>query len=98
MLNVNDVRKVAWRRQSAPQRYEGYAVVTDEVLRLAGREEATGIDASLSIPHAAIRAVRATDDGALVLDVADGIPIVVHPAGGSLALATLARRLSAASG
>jgi hypothetical protein len=98
MLGVNDLRRVTWRRRYADQSYEGYLVVTDEFVRLLGREAATGIDASLSIPHSAITATYATDDGAFVLDVADGIPIDVHPVGGQLALAALARRVAAASG
>jgi hypothetical protein len=97
MLNVNDLRRVTWRRRSAAQSYEGYLVVTDEFVRLIGREEATGIDASLSIPHSAITSAYAADDGDLVLDVADGIPILVHPVGGQLALTTLARRIVAAA-
>src|SRR4051794_29990959 len=97
MLNVNDLRKVTWRRRSAAQRYDGYLVVTDQFVRLLGREEATGIDASLSIPHSAINSVEAGADGEIVLDVADGMPILVHAAGGELAVAKLARRLVAAS-
>jgi hypothetical protein len=98
MLTVNELRKVTWRRRSAEQSYVGYVVVTDQFVRLLGREDATGIDASLSIPHSAITGVHDGDDGELVLEVADGIPILLHAAGGAPALVTLARRLVASAG
>jgi hypothetical protein len=55
MLGVRDTRRVTWRRQHASQHYLGYVTVTDQGVRLAGREHETGIDVSLSIPHDAIR-------------------------------------------
>jgi hypothetical protein len=93
MLNVNDLRRASWRRRSAGQRYDGYVTVTDDVVRLTGREDATGIDASLSIPLGAIRDVWSTGAGDLVLDVADGVPILLRPAGGARALERLERLL-----
>ncbi len=63
--------------------------VTEHGVRLAGREELTGIDVSLSIPHTAIGAVRLgstkaeTVDGepTVVLELRDEEPICVRPLG-----------------
>ena len=65
----------------------GYVTVTDDSVRLAGREHATGIDVSLSIPNGAIRKVRvARDSGeevvgerSVVLELRDDAPIYVRP-------------------
>jgi hypothetical protein len=104
MMNVRDIRKVAWRRHSAPQNYSGYLAVTEPSLRLVGREQATGIDATLTIPHSAVCGVRMAERideyvaGApgLVLDVSDGVAIFLRPLGGDLELAPLARRILSA--
>jgi hypothetical protein len=102
MLGIRDTRRVTWRRQHAHQHYVGYVTVTDESVRLAGREHATGIDVSLSIPHEAIRRVRlARDDGeevvgerSVVLELRDDQPIYVRPVStGALDLDSFARRL-----
>ena len=89
MLGVRDTRRVAWRRQHARRHYVGYVSVTEETVRLAGREQTTGIDVSLSIPHTAIRTVRvgstATEllvgEPAVVLELRDEEPIYVRPLG-----------------
>ena len=102
MLAVRDLRKVAWRRRYAHQHYAGYLTLTDEAIRLSGRESATGIDVALSIPHTAIgSAVIGTDEladePAVVLEVADGEPILIRPIGtGPLEIDTLVRRLACA--
>ncbi len=102
MLGVLDTRRVAWRRQYAQRHYVGYATVTESAVRLVGREEATGIDVSLSIPHTAIEAVRVGSDGtemvdgesAVVLELRDEEPIYVRPLGeGPLDLDGFARKL-----
>jgi hypothetical protein len=102
MLGVRDTRRVTWRRQHASQHYVGYVTVTDSSVRLAGREHATGIDVSLSIPHDAIREVRvARDSGeevvgerSVVLELRDDEPIFVRPVcTGPLDLDGFARRL-----
>jgi tRNA A37 threonylcarbamoyladenosine synthetase subunit TsaC/SUA5/YrdC len=102
MLGVRDTRRVTWRRQHAHEHYVGYVTVTDESVRLAGREHATGIDVSLSIPHDAIRKVRlARDDGeqvvgerSVVLELSDDQPIYVRPVSiGPLDLDSFARKL-----
>jgi hypothetical protein len=83
LLSIHDLRRVSWRRQSATQEYAGYVAITDDGIRLIGREDATGIDATLTIPHAAILAVR-VDGAGLALDVADGVVILVRPLAGDL--------------
>lgn len=102
MLGIRDTRRVTWRRQHASQHYVGYVTVTDASVRLAGREHATGIDVSLSIPHDAIRKVRVGRDGgeevvgeqSVVLELLDDEPIYVRPVGsGPLNLDGFARRL-----
>ena len=101
MLGVRDTRRVAWRRQHARRHYVGYVSVTEETVRLAGREQTTGIDVSLSIPHAAIRTVRVgssaaellVGEPAVVLELRDEEPIYVRPLGdGPLDLDGFARR------
>jgi hypothetical protein len=105
MLAVRDLRKVAWRRRHAHQHYAGYLTLTDETIRLSGRESATGIDVALSIPHEAIGSARIgttledelEGEQAVVLEVADGEPILVRPIGtGKREIQALARRLASA--
>jgi hypothetical protein len=87
MLGIRDTRRVAWRRRHASQHYLGYVTVTEDGVRLAGREHATGIDVSLSIPHGAIRKVRVARDSGeevvgertVVLELRDDEPIYVRP-------------------
>jgi hypothetical protein len=87
MLGIRDTRRVTWRRQHASQHYVGHVTVTDNCVRLAGREHTTGIDVSLSIPHDAIRKVRLARDGgeevvgepSVVLELRDDEPIYVRP-------------------
>jgi hypothetical protein len=102
MLGVRDTRRVTWRRQHAAQHYVGYVTVTDDTVRLAGREHATGIDASLSIPYDAISKVRlARGEGeevvgerSVVLELRNDRPIYVRPVGtGPLDLEAFARKL-----
>ncbi len=104
MLGVLDTRQVAWRRQYAQRHYVGYATVTESSVRLVGREEATGIDVSLSIPHTAIEGVRVGNgsselvDGGqtVVLELRDEEPIYIRPlAEGPLDLDGFARKLRA---
>jgi hypothetical protein len=102
MLGIRDTRRVAWRRQHASQHYVGYVTVTDDGVRLAGREHATGIDVSLSIPHDAIRKVRVARDGgeevvgerSVVIEILHDESIYVRPVcTGPLQLDGFARRL-----
>lgn len=104
MLGVRDTRRVAWRRQHAQRHYVGYVTVSEANVRLTGREQATGIDVSLSIPHTAIRSVRVGTkesemvDGELtvVLELRDEEPIYVRPIGnGALDLDGFARKFHA---
>jgi hypothetical protein len=102
MLAIRELRKVAWHRAHVRHPYVGYLTLTDDLVRLAGREEATGIDVALSIPLAAIERVRVAADACLdaersiVLELADGEPVHVLPLDGSRAeVERLARRLAA---
>jgi hypothetical protein len=105
MLALRDLRRVTWRRSGATEHYLGYLAVSDETIRLSGREEATHIDVALSIPHTAIRRVRLGagpaerigDERAVVVELADRVPIFLRPVErGEPALETLARRLATA--
>lgn len=102
MLGIREARRVAWRRRHAPQHYVGYVTVTDEGIRLAGTEHHTGIDAALTIPHAAISTVRVGSSDAeavvgersVVLELEEDDPILVRPLSiGPLDLDGFARRL-----
>jgi len=104
MLGIRDTRRVAWRRQHARRHYVGYVTVTENSVRLAGHEHATGIDIALSIPRDAIRRVRVARDvgeevvgeRSVVLELRDDEPIFVRPlSNGSLDLDGFARRLQA---
>ncbi len=89
MRGVPDGGRVTWRRRYAHSQYVGYVTVSDESLRLAGSERVTGIDAALTIPYDAIRAVRVARDPyeeivgerSVVLELADNDPIYVRPLG-----------------
>jgi hypothetical protein len=102
MLGVRDTRRVAWRREHAPQHYVGYVTVTEQSVRLAGREHATGIEVSLSIPYDAIRKVRVAraageevvGERSVVLELREDAPIFVRPlCAGPLDLDGFARKL-----
>jgi hypothetical protein len=105
MLGVRDVRRVAWRRLHAPQHYLGYLTITDDMIGLSGREEPTGIGVSLSIPCDAVLRMHAgtateeqlAGEATVVLEVADGVPIILRPVGtDDLGLEALARKLRSA--
>jgi hypothetical protein len=102
MLGVRHTRRVAWKRHYALQHYVGYVTVTEDGIRLAGREHATGIDAALTIPYTAITSVRLGDSSdeevvgapSVVLELREDDSICVRPVdGGELDLDAFARRL-----
>jgi len=104
VLGVRDTRRVAWRRAHARRHYIGYVTVTEDTVRLAGREGSSGIDVSLSIPHDAIRTVRVARNAgeevvgerSVVLELRDEEPIFLRPlAIGRLDLDGFARKLRA---
>ena len=78
-----------WRRRHAPRHYVGTLATTDAGFRLDGREPATGIELSLSIPFSEIEEVRASDgsadllagESAVVLQVAAAEPVLVREVG-----------------
>jgi hypothetical protein len=104
MLGVRDTRRVTWRRRYAHSQYVGYVTVSDNNLRLAGSEHATGIDVALTIPNDAIRQVRVGRDPyeeilgerSVVLELTDNDPIYLRPIStDAIDLQGFARRLSA---
>jgi hypothetical protein len=87
MLGIRDTRRVAWRRQHALRHYVGYVTVTEKGVRLAGHEDATGIDIALSVPYDAIRKVRVARAAgeevvggpSVALELHEDEPIFVRP-------------------
>jgi hypothetical protein len=87
MLGLRETRRVAWKRQYARRHYVGYVTVTETTVRFAGREDATGIDVTLSIPYDAISKIRVAEDAAeevvgersVVLELREDEPIFVRP-------------------
>lgn len=81
--------RVAWRRRHTPHHYVGTLATTDAGFRLDGREPATGIELSLSIPFSEIEEVRASDgsvdllagEPAVVLQLAGSEPVLVGEVG-----------------
>jgi hypothetical protein len=102
MLGVRDTRRVAWRRKHALRHYVGYVTVTEDGVRLAGHEQATGIDIALTIPYDAIQKVRlgriaaeeVVGECSVVLELHEDEPIFVRPlCTGPLDLDGFARKL-----
>jgi hypothetical protein len=87
MLGARHTSRVAWRRMHAQRHYVGYVTIGYDEIRLAGHEQTTGIDVTLSIPFGAIHGVRvgSDDDGkvvgerAVVVDLGEDEPIYVRP-------------------
>jgi hypothetical protein len=103
---IPTVKRVVWRDEQNPRRsYLGYMAFLDDAFRLAGREEQSGIDAALTVPHAAVCEIRTcacvpVEPDArteIMLDLLGGAPIVLRPLGGSeVQTEALARRLRTA--
>lgn len=104
MTPMPKVKRVVWWHDRAPRRgYLGYLALLDDGFRLAGREEASGIDAALTVPRGAVCGVRTCacagsgGDTEIVLELVDEGPIVLRPVGGGeLQTEALARRLRVA--
>ena len=60
-MNDTVAARVAWRRRQALHSYLGTLATTDAGFRLDGREPATGIELSLSIPFSEIEAIRVSN-------------------------------------
>jgi hypothetical protein len=97
LLGLRDIRRVTWRRSGSHDAYVGHVTVTDDAVRLSRREVRSGIDASIAIPAATIRAVRAAAH-VVVLELAGGETVTVEPvAAGRREVETVARRIAAAT-
>ena len=94
MFAIRELRKVAWRGPRARDEYVGYLALTDEAVRLSGRDEATGVEVALSIPHEALRRVRSSGE-TIVLELVDG-EIVLEPVGSPVEVERFVHRLAAA--
>ena len=89
MLGARHTSRVAWRRMHAQRHYVGYVTIGDDEVRLAGHEQTTGIDVTLSIPFGAIHGVRVGSDTdgkvvgerAVVMDLGEDEPIYLRPLG-----------------
>jgi hypothetical protein len=106
MFGARHTGRVVWRRRHASRHYIGYVLVTDNLVRLAGDEQDTGIHAVLTIPPAAITGVRVAlahserivGEPAVVIELTDDDPIYLRPiTTGPLGLDELARKLSSVS-
>lgn len=81
--------RVAWRRRHTPHHYVGTLATTDAGFRLDGREPATGIELSLSIPFSEIEQVAMSDrafdllagEPAVVLQLAGSEPVLLREVG-----------------
>ena len=102
-MNDAAVTPVAWRRRHAPRHYLGTLSTNDVGFRLEGREPATGIELSLSIPFSQIEEILAPNGSAdllagapaVVLRLAGSEPVLVREAGSAPREAgDLARALS----
>jgi hypothetical protein len=60
-MNEVVAARVAWRRRQAPHSYLGTLATTDAGFRLDGREPASGIELSLSIPFSEIEEIRVSN-------------------------------------
>jgi hypothetical protein len=79
-MNEAVAARVAWRRRHTLHHYVGTLAATEAGLRLDGREPATGIELSLSIPFSEIEEVSTSDQSA---DLLVGEPAVVLRLAGS---------------
>jgi hypothetical protein len=88
-MNEVVATRVAWRRRHTPHHYVGTLAMTDAGLRLDGREPATGIELSLSIPFSEIEEIEASKGSAdllageptVVLQLAASEPVLVREVG-----------------
>jgi hypothetical protein len=96
-------QKGAWRRENAKHHYTGTIHGSRDGLRLAGRDQVTGIQVTLSIPAEEIGDVRLSSswgerlvgEPCVVLDLLESTPILLRAIGGHTDPAALARRIAA---
>jgi hypothetical protein len=98
------VKRVAWRRRGLRRQYVGDLVAGDAGIRLSGRDAASGLDITLSIPRAEFETAhvsRSADEAlagerAVVLELAKSDAILLRELGaGPRGVHALARRLAA---
>jgi hypothetical protein len=88
-MNEVVAARVAWRRRHTPHHYVGTLATTDLGFRLDGREPATGIELSLSIPFSEIEDVQTSNgsndllagEPAVMLQLAGSEPVLVREVG-----------------
>jgi hypothetical protein len=96
-------QKGAWRRENAKHHYTGSISASPDGLRLAGRDQVTGIQVTLSIPSAEIGGVRLSSsweeqlvgERCVVLELYESTPILLRPVGAHADPVTLASRIAA---
>ena len=94
--------KGAWRRENARHHYTGSISGSPDGLRLAGRDQVTGIQVTLSIPADEIGDVRVSQrweqqlvgERCVVLDLVESTPILLRAIGGHADPVGLARRIA----
>jgi hypothetical protein len=95
-------QKGAWRRENARHHYTGSISGSRDGLRLAGRDQVTGIQVTLSIPADEIGDVRVSasweqqlvGERCVVLDLLESTPILLRAIGGHADPVALARRIA----
>jgi hypothetical protein len=109
MFEIREMRRVGWLRRSGRYHCVGSLMLTDQALRLNGREAAGDLAASLTIPLTSIRAVRPSASEAeqlagersIVIELSDGDAVFLRPVGTAhpnLRLVSLLGRLQRAVG
>jgi hypothetical protein len=81
--------RLAWSRRNVAHHYVGTLVADESRVTLAGREPATGIEVTLSIPAGEIEAIRVSGceeerlvgDDTVVIELVDSEPIVLREIG-----------------
>ena len=96
--------RTAWRRENAVHHYPGSLSGSADGIRLAGRDPATGIDVTLTIPADEIEAVRPSrgwdervvGEPCVVLELANSTPILLREVGcGDIDAGALAHEIDA---
>src|SRR4051812_30979680 len=89
MTETSITRRAAWRRENATHHYTGSLTASRDGLRLAGRDAATGIGVTLTIPAEEIEHVRVSaswdervvGEACAVLELSNSTPILLREIG-----------------